>query len=200
MTASGGITVLPADRAGFGDVQTVLGARGDAHGCQCQRYKLAPKESFGRLGVDELRHRMRVQVGADEPGTGTSGLVAYLDGEPAGWCAVQPRTQYPGLLRVYRIPWQGRDEDRQDPTVWAITCLFVRPGGYRRRGVAHALVQAAVEHARASGASAVEGYPITQTDVIWGESHVGMPEMFAAAGLVEVSRPSHRRMVMRRDF
>jgi hypothetical protein len=32
------------------------------------------------------------------PGDPTSGLVAYLDGVPVGWCAVEPRTEYPRLV------------------------------------------------------------------------------------------------------
>ena len=30
--------------------------------------------------------------------------------EPVGWHAVEPRTEYDGLLRVFRVPWDGRDE------------------------------------------------------------------------------------------
>ncbi len=193
------LVVVPGDRAGWADLQTVFGERGQARGCQCQRYKLAPKESFGRLGVAELRHRLRTQVGCDDPGSGTTGVVGYLDGEPVGWCAVEPRNAYPGLLRVYRIPWQGRDEDKQDATVWAVTCVFTR-AGFRGRGVATAMAIGAVAHARTAGARAVEAYPITQTGVTWGEEHPGTPSMFAAAGMTVVHRPSHRRAVMRVEF
>jgi hypothetical protein len=34
---------------------------------------------------------------ADAPATG--GLVGYLDGEPVGWVAVEPRTAYPSSGR-----------------------------------------------------------------------------------------------------
>ena len=128
--------------------------------------------------------------------------MAYLGGEPAGWCAVEPRTAYPGLLRVYRVPWVGRDEDRSDSSVWAVTCVFAR-AGYRRRGVGYALVAAAVDFARERGARALEGYPMLTEpgqDITWGELNVGTRSMFAAAGLTEVSRPSLRRVVMRIDF
>ena len=195
-----GVTVRPASADTWDDLQAVFGTRGDAAHCYCQRYKLAPRESFGALGVDELRLRLRSQTGGDGPVEHTAGLVGYLDGVPAGWVAVQPRTAYRGLLRVYRIPWQGRDEDRSDPGVWSITCVFVRSGGYRRSGIGTALVEGAVSHAAANGARAVEAYPATSTNLIWGESHVGFPGMFEAAGLVEVSRPSHRRVVMRREL
>ena len=37
-------------------------------------------------------------------------------------------------------------------------------------------------------------------DVPWGELHVGHVSIFAAAGFVEVSRPTLRRAVLRIDF
>ena len=43
----------------------------------------------------------------------TTGLVAFLDGEPVGWCAVEPRNAYHGLARAFRVPWQGRTRTRQ---------------------------------------------------------------------------------------
>lgn len=62
---------------------------------------------------------------------------------------------------------------------------------------------AAVEFARARGARAVEGYPkelAPGKQEIWGELYVGTPSMFEAAGMRVVSRPTPRRLVMRRDF
>ncbi len=125
--------------------------------------------------------------------------MAYLDGEPVGWCAVEPRPAYEGLLRVYRVPWEGRAEDKADESVWAVTCLFTR-AGFRRRGVSRALALAAVGFARARGARALEAYPIVTTDVILEELHVGTVGVFADAGLTVVGRPTPRRAVMRVDF
>jgi hypothetical protein len=63
-------------------------------------------------------------------------------------------------------------------------------------------VSAAVEHARAHGAEAIEGYPMLTggSTVSWGEMNVGSVAAFAAAGFTEVSHPTTRRVVMRRDF
>ena len=127
------------------------------------------------------------------------GLVGYLEGKPVGWCAIEPRTEYEGLLRVFRVPWDGRDEDKTDDAVWAVTCLFAR-AGFRKRGVSRALARAAVVFARERGARAIEAYPIITKTVIAEELHVGTPGVFADAGLVEVSRPTARRLVMRLDF
>lgn len=192
--------VVPANQVSWDDLQTVLGTRGPASRCQCQRFKLQPRESFGSFPAQERAQRLREQTDCGHPDAETtSGLVAYLDDEPAGWCAVEPRSAYAGLVRVYRVPWDGRAEDKADATVWAVTCFFTR-AGFRRRGVSRALAQAAVDFARDHGARAIEGYPITTTDVILEELLVGTRDIFEAAGFTEVSAPSPRRVVMRIDL
>jgi GNAT superfamily N-acetyltransferase len=194
------LRVVPANQATWEDLQQVFGTRGAGYRCQCQRYKLAPKESFGSVPVEDRAFRLRQQTDCGHPDSGeTSGLVAYLGEEPVGWCAVEPRPAYVGLTRVFRVPWEGRDEDRTDETVWAVTCLFTR-AGFRKRGVSRALARAAVDHARAGGARALEAYPITITTVIQDELNVGTVATFAAAGLTQVSQPTPRRVVMRVDL
>ncbi len=198
--ASAQYQVVPANRAPWPDLQQVFGTRGPAARCQCQRYKLARGESFARLGTEELTHRLRSQTDPDDPtAPATTGLLAYAGTEPVGWCAVEPRTAYAGLLRVAKVPWAGRAEDRSDESVWAVTCLLTR-AGFRKRGVATALVRAAVSHARSGGARAIEAYPITTTAVISEELHVGMVGLFENAGFRQVSAPTPRRVVMRIDF
>ena len=80
-----------------------------------------------------------------------------------------------------------------------MTCFLTR-AGYRKRGISGALARAAVDFARERGARAVEGYPMTTTNVILEELHVGTAGMFADAGFTEVSHPTLRRVVMRIDF
>lgn len=197
------VTVVPANEASCEDLRTVFGARGPAAGCQCQRYKLAPGEAFSKFPAEERAFRLRQQTACGDPTAATtSGLVAYLDAEPVGWCAVEPRPRYEGLLRVYRVPWQGRSEDRHDDGVWAVTCVFSR-AGFRGRGIAYALAKAAVRHARERGARALEAYPLNTVpgqEIAWDEIHVGARSIFEAAGFSEVHRHSPRRVVMRVDF
>jgi GNAT superfamily N-acetyltransferase len=194
------ITIVPANEATWDDLQAVFGTRGDPARCQCQWFKTRPAD-WRSLPVEERTGRLHEQTSCGDPGApSTSGLVAYVDGEPAGWCAVEPRTAYVHLST--RIVWAGRDEDRDDDGVWAVTC-FVTRTGFRRQGVSRALAAAAVDHARERGARAVEGYPMrTQPgqDITWGELYVGSRGIFADAGFAEVSRPTKRRVVMRIDF
>jgi GNAT superfamily N-acetyltransferase len=194
------ISVVPANAASWEDLQTVFGTRGQASRCQCQRYKLRPRESFRSFPAEERAHRLLQQTDCGHPESGTtSGLVAYLDDEPVGWCAVEPRTAYEGLVRNNRVPWEGRTEDKTDDSVWAVTCVFTR-AGFRKRGISRALVRAAVDFARERGARAIEGYPMTTKNAILEELHVGTEGVFANAGFEEVSRPTLRRVVMRVEF
>jgi GNAT superfamily N-acetyltransferase len=197
------VTIVPANEASWEDLQAVLGTRGEPSKCQCQRYKLRPREAFSKFPVEERAHRLRTQTECGHSNSKTtSGLVAYLDGEPVGWCAVEPRTAYHGLMRNFRVPWEGRDEDKADDTVWSVTC-FVTRAGYRRHGISYALARAAVDFARERDARALEGYPMIThpgQEITWGELHVGSRSIFAAAGFVEVSHPTPRRVVMRIDF
>ena len=190
------MTVRPAREVTAEQLDAVFGTRGAGASCRCQRYRLARGEAFGRFPVEERRARQLDQAGVGDPGSPTtSGLVAFLGPEPAGWCAVGPRPDLVGLVRNQRVPWEGRDEDRADGFVWVVSCLLTR-AGYRRRGVARALVAAAAPFARDHGARVLEAYPITATSVISQELHVGLPALFAQAGFTEVSRPTLRRVVM----
>jgi GNAT superfamily N-acetyltransferase len=197
------LRIVPANQASWADIQTIFGTRGTAVICQCQRFKLAPNESFRSFPREERAFRLRAQTNAGQPDADTtSGLVAYLDGDPVAWCAVEPRTAYTGLLRVYRTPWVGRTEDKTDDSVWAVTCFFVR-AGFRGRGITYELARAAVDFARERGARALEGYPMVTEpgqEIIWDELLVGTRQTFESAGFAEVSRPSLRRVVMRIDF
>lgn len=202
MTVIDGLRVVPANEASWDDLQKVFGTRGTAAICQCQRFKLGPKESFRSFPVEERAARLRVQTNCGQAdATTTSGIIAYLGDEPVGWCAVEPRPAYPGLLRVYKVPWEGRSEDRSDESVWAVTCVLVR-AGFRGRGIAYELARGAVDFARERGARALEAYPMRRDagQITWDEIHVGAESIFAAAGMTEVSRPGKRRAVLRVDF
>jgi GNAT superfamily N-acetyltransferase len=145
---------------------------------------------------------LRSQTACGEPNApATSGLVAYVDDEPAGWVAVEPRTAYP-KLRTSRIPWTGRAEDKDDNGIWAVTCLVVGKN-HRGRGLTYPLARATIDFARERGARALEAYPMITVpgkEITWGELHVGPRQAFLDAGFSEVSRPTARRVVVRIDF
>ena len=199
------LTIVPANEASWADLRAILGTTDDPGRCACQRYK---SEAFiWSMSDVECRRRLREQTNCGDPSTpSTTGLVAYLGadgvrGEPVGWVAVEPRTEYPRLSKV-RTVWSGRQENRADDSVWAVTC-FVTRKGYRKRGITYALAAAAADFARDHGARALEAYPMITTpgkEITWGELYVGSRQVFDEAGFTEVHRPSPRRVVMRVDF
>ena len=198
---AGALTIVPANEASWDDLTAIFGTADYPGQCQCQRFKV-----IGWIWRDstlaERTAMLQMQTGCDNPkAAATSGLVAYLDGEPVGWVAVEPRTAYP-KLRTSRILWSGRNEDKDDDGVWAVTCFAVRKG-YRGRGLTYPLARATIEHARGRGARALEAYPmITHAgkEITWGEVHVGARQVFEDAGFKEISHPTVRRVVMRIDF
>jgi GNAT superfamily N-acetyltransferase len=195
------LTIVPANKASWDDLVAIFGTADYPGRCQCQRFKV-PGWIWRDSTQEERIAMFRAQTACDEPDApATSGLVLYVDGEPAGWVAVEPRTAYP-KLRTSRIPWSGRDEDKNDDGIWAVTCFAVRKG-YRGRGLTYPLAGATIDFARDRGARALEAYPmITQPgkEITWGEVHVGTRQVFEHAGFEEVSHPTVRRVVMRVDF
>lgn len=194
-------TIVAANEASWADLQAIFGTADYAGRCYCQAYKIRDRdwESASRAA---RQARLRAQTRCGDPqASDTTGLVAYLGAEPVGWVAVEPRTAYL-RLRYMRTVWSGREEDKADDSVWAVTC-FVTRKGYRKRGITYPLAAATIDFARERGARALEAYPmITQPgkEITWGELHVGSHQVFADAGFTEVSRPSLRRVVMRIDF
>lgn len=125
----------------------------------------------------------------------TPGILAYDRRTPVGWCAIEPRENYPVLERSRTL---ARVDDKP---VWSITCLFVTRT-YRRKGVGTALLKAAVKHARQHGARLVEGYPTEPRSGRLPDAFafMGTVPAFSAAGFKEVARRSATRPIMRRHF
>jgi GNAT superfamily N-acetyltransferase len=195
------LTIVPANEASWDDLLTIFGTADYPGRCYCQRFKTRGW-FWTETTQQERADRLRAQTGCDNPdAASTSGLVAYFDGEPVGWVAVEPRVAYPRLIGT-RTPWVGRREDKGDDSVWAVVCFCVRKG-YRKRGITYGLASATVGYARDRGARALEAYTmITEPgkEITWGELHVGSRDVFADAGFAEASHPSPRRVVMRVDF
>ena len=186
--------MIPATPDRWDDVVTILGSNGD-RGCWCQ----APRGRAVGYGASEpgvRRAALREQLDETPP----AGMLAYVDGEVAGWCGFGPRPRLPRLEHSRTIP------KVDDLPVWSILCFNIRVG-YRRMGVASALLTGLVDYARASGAPGLEAYPIDpeggRVDVSFG--YVGLTPWFEKLGfrhVVETGAHSDRRprILMRLEF
>jgi GNAT superfamily N-acetyltransferase len=171
------------------DFEQLFGPKGVCGGCWCMYWKLGRKEFDGNQGENNrLAQKAIVDTGIKP------GLLAYVNGTPAGWVAVEPRTHYPTLARSRIL------KPVDDLPVWSITCFFV-DRKYRRQGLSVALLMAAVEHVRHEGGTLLEGYPVDP-----GENkkyppvfaYTGLVTAYLQAGFKEVRRKSTARPIMRR--
>lgn len=170
----GDLAVLPATHERWPDVVTLLGG-GSERGCWCQAWRGSRR---GDGSPRDNRSRLEAQV---REGSFAPGVIAYLDGVPVGWCGFGPRAAMPRLVGSRTIPAVD------DSPVWSIGCFVVRPG-YRRRGVARALLAGAVAYARSRGAPGVEAYPIDPAGARVSSTFgfTGFTSMFETAGFRRV--------------
>lgn len=174
----------------FEEFALVVGPKTGNNGCWCMAYRNSS------LGPDARIDYMRNEC-SSEPGPG---VLAYVDGEPAGWCSVAPRSTYRRLMNSRTIPFVD------DRDAWSAVCFVVR-AGHRRQGLMHHLLEGAVAHAHAQGATLVEGYPADvgsgRMDVVSG--YVGTTRLFEAHGFTRAAPTSgvsggKPRWVMRREL
>lgn len=184
--------IAPATLERWDDVVAVFGRRGnDAGWCWCRRFLGPPTDGVDR---DDNREALRREISTAkiEPG-----LIAYLDATPAGWTRVMPRSALPGVLANRALRRVLPDDDG----AWWVTCFAVDQR-HRNSGVATALLDAAVAHARRHGATAVEGHPV-DTDALAAARvsgsalFTGTMSSFVAAGFTEIARTYPSRPVMR---
>ena len=188
------ITVLPADGEHFEDLAVLLRPKREtASACWCVNYRLPGRQA---VSVPEREAYMRGLCESGQP----PGVLAYLGDVPVGWCSVSPRSELSRLVNSRTIPAVD------DQPVWSVVCFVVR-AGYRRKGVAAALLAGAVRYARSQGAHIVEGYPLDAqgAKISSAFAYVGTVSMFERAGFSRVipTTSSHsgiQRWVMRREL
>jgi len=173
-----GIEVLPAIRRWDDFASFMVPRKPGARGCVCIAYRNSSLDMPGRIA------HMRALC-QSEPGPG---VLAYVDGEVAGWCSVAPKTTYRALVNSRTIPHV------QDEGAWSVVCFVVRPG-FRRRGLMHQLLKGAVGHAQAMGATALEGYPVDPGGerIDQTSGYVGTVQLFEAHGFSRVCQTAGRR-------
>lgn len=170
------LSIVPATPDRWADLADLFRAGGDSAHCWCAWFRMRD-QAFGAARVAGRRRRLEGLVAAGEG----PGLLAYAADEPVGWVSVVPRA---ALARI-------EPPDQQPPAVeagpvWAVTCFVIRPG-HRRQGVAGALLEAAIDHARHQGAAILEGYPV-ESPRSASSAFPGVISMFQRCGFRETGR------------
>ena len=190
MTASSRVVAVePVTEQLWPALVDLFGRGGASNGCWCM-YWIMGAEYHKRprsLNRDALH-----QAAIEGPAPGL--LALNVDGTALGWCRLTPRAE---------LSWLNARKDLapvDDLPVWSLPCFYV---GRRARGqgVMTALIDGAVDHARAAGAPAVEACPI-DTSVAGATRNVfpGTADAFERAGFRVVARRAPDRPIMRYTF
>lgn len=190
------IVIAPATADRFDDAQHALTGGGDGRSCQCQWWMITNAE-FQRRTVDERRELLRRELEGDGP---APALIAYVDGEAAGWVRVGPRPAQVRIARTREIA-SHTPLPLDDPGVWAISCFVVRRE-HRGRGLNTTLLEAAIDHARTHGAHTLEAYPYDTPAAkqTTNQLYKGVLSVFEAAGFTVAARPKPDRAIVTLDL
>ena len=170
----------------FADFEHLFGPRGACGGCWCMFWKLRGK-TFSENTGEPTRQMQKSIV---DSGT-VPGLLAYADGQPVGWVAVEPRSAYPKLAHSRVL------KPVDDVPVWSVTCFFVAKQA-RRQGLTVELLSGAIDYVRKMGGKIVEGYPVdAKKDMPAPFIYTGTASAFQQAGFVEIVRRSETRPIFR---
>jgi len=181
------LTFKPLTAQTWPDFVLLFEEHGPQQGCWCMYWRIRRAECQRQFGEDnKLAFKKIVESGK------VPGILAYIDGQPVGWCSIAPREDFTVLDRsptLKRVDYQA---------VWSVVCFFIAKA-YRRRGLTGILILAAIEYAREQGAKIVEAYPL-RTEIVKYlpyERFMGSESTFEQAGFQVVARRSDRRPIMR---
>ncbi|MGH2587975.1 MAG: GNAT family N-acetyltransferase [Dehalococcoidia bacterium] len=154
--------------------------------CYCMFFYFPPKDlAWGQRAAAENRSASAERIDCGEMG----GYLAYVDGQPAGWCNAGPRQMY---ARIAQAEDRRVDDEEQ---IGSIVCFVIAPQ-YRRHGLARRLLDAAVEGFRREGLSIAEAYPArgAESDA---DNYYGPASLYAAAGFAPFREIEGHTMVRR---
>jgi len=177
----------PLTSATWSDFEQTLGCcQGGDGGCWCTWWRL-PRSAWQRLGRSGRKRYLRHVVDTGRP----TGVIAFRNGAPYGWCAIAPAQDYPVIARSPVV------KPSLQPGDWYVSCFFVK-AGHRRGKTMHTLLRYAIAFAKTHGAAAIEACP---RDRIAGSGasdlFIGKTSVFLASGFKEIHRMRHDRPLLR---
>ncbi|MCI0345079.1 MAG: GNAT family N-acetyltransferase [Chloroflexi bacterium] len=140
------VDIRPLTPERFADLAVLFEEGGDPKWCWCQFYRVRNLDWTSNPAVNRARLEALAHDGPPP------GLVAYAGDRAVGWVSLAERERYDRLTTAKVL---ARVDNRP---VWSIVC-FVVSRTRRRSGIAAALLDAAIAHAKASGATTLGAYP-----------------------------------------
>jgi GNAT superfamily N-acetyltransferase len=193
------IDVLPLTPERFPDLAALFEEGGDPKWCWCT-YFHARGRTWANSTPAGNRAELEGLTARDQGEHPAPGLLAYRDSRAIGWVSLAPREDYERLANSKIMA------PLDDTPVWSIVC-FVVSRRSRGRGVAAALLGAAVAYARERGATTLEAYPMDTSEgrVPAASAYHGTLAMFERAGFTiaarrQLNESSPTRPIVRLDL
>jgi GNAT superfamily N-acetyltransferase len=174
------LTFRPVSKRTKDDFVAVFAGPGGPKYCWCMAWR-ATKAELRDTSSAAREQQMLGRINDRVP----VGLVGYAEGEPVAWVSIAPKRTFQRL---------GGPETEENEKVWSLTCMYLRRH-IRREGHAHALIDAAIEHAKKNGATVLEAYPVAPDSPSY--RFMGFVPAFEKAGFEEIGTAGTRRHVMR---
>ncbi|MES2702762.1 MAG: GNAT family N-acetyltransferase [Bacteroidota bacterium] len=185
---AGELTFELLSRKNWPQFVQLFGERGACGNCWCMYFRLKKDEFTAGKQDDGNKEAMKALVWDGKP----TGVLGFYEGQPVGWCALAPRTDYPKLAasRVHK--------PIDDEPVWSVTCFFIDKA-FRRMGVSVAMLKGVIDLARKENIKVLEAYPTIPTQPTLPDSFawIGLYKSFERAGFTVVDRTSKSRPMVR---
>jgi GNAT superfamily N-acetyltransferase len=163
------------------DFEMLFGPQGAFYHCWCVALRL-PHAVRTKMQPQERKDHIHRRITAGPP----PGILAYSDDEPVAW--------------VQTVSRPLEEADASDPSVWAVSCFFLKPK-LRGRGLSHRLLSGAVDYARRMGARFLDACPIDHVKQSKSVTLcIGSTAIFDAAGFDVVERRKDGRPLMRLEL
>jgi len=178
---------FPVTNERWKDFEKLFGEKGACAGCWCMYWRLKQSLLDAQKGNGNKRAMKKIIGSGNIPG-----ILAYVDGEPIGWCSVAPREDFSRLDNSRIL------KPVDEKSVWSVVCFFIHKD-HRKRGLSIALLNAAKKYVKSSGGKILEGYPIEPRKDKMPDAFAwtGISAAFQSAGFEEVARRSETRPIMR---
>ena len=176
------------------DFEKLFGENGACGGCWCQHWRV-PKggKTWELIKGSPAKQAMKELFASGK----ITGLLAFKNNDPAGWCSYGPRVGFP---RTETVKAYKRDDIDK---VWSINCFFIDKN-HRNNGLSRKLLKAALRFLGKRKINLVEAYPVTETKdgrrLPPAFSWTGPLKIFSDEGFEIIQRISPSRPLVRKKI
>jgi len=169
------IACRPVTPKDAGTIEQLFGANSICRGCWCMHWRVEKGGKSWQACWGEPNRRAFLKLLKQGR---VQGALAFAEDKPVGWCNFGPREDFPRLKRSRVLAYTAA------PETWSVNCFFI-VAGWRKRGIAGALLTSAAKTAFERGARVLEAYPTPQKpgqNLVAPFAWTGTRALFAKAG------------------